>query len=216
MRGIHGWPVNFAHEGHWRGALVFFIFTWINGWVNDRVAGDLRRHRAHYDVTVMWYQVLSLNLVDRNWVGIMASQITGNTTICPRAHRGKRFHVIASSWIGIGTNTEGKYRQFDNLRCPIDDRVVKLTVLFSMYLEFPDSIPFSVNTRDRLYIYMDFLWWTWPLLCSLIICPSGTRGTWLPASKEIGTSVTVSPLNSEHKRRRSSQDTVIWGFPDAD
>ena len=26
---------------------------WINGWVNNREAGDLRRHRAHYDVTVM-------------------------------------------------------------------------------------------------------------------------------------------------------------------
>ena len=26
---------------------------WINSWVNNRQAGDLRRHRAHYDVTVM-------------------------------------------------------------------------------------------------------------------------------------------------------------------
>ena len=29
------------------------IFAWINGWVNNREAGYLRRHRAHYDVTVM-------------------------------------------------------------------------------------------------------------------------------------------------------------------
>ena len=29
------------------------ICAWINGWVNNRVAGDLRRHRAHYDVIVM-------------------------------------------------------------------------------------------------------------------------------------------------------------------
>ena len=29
------------------------ICVWINGWVNNREAGDLRRHRAHYDVTVM-------------------------------------------------------------------------------------------------------------------------------------------------------------------
>ena len=27
--------------------------AWINGWVNTRDAGDLRRHRPHYDVTVM-------------------------------------------------------------------------------------------------------------------------------------------------------------------
>ena len=26
---------------------------WINGWVNNREAGDLRHHRAHCDVTVM-------------------------------------------------------------------------------------------------------------------------------------------------------------------
>ena len=26
----------------------------INGWVNNSEAGDLRRHRGHYDVNVMW------------------------------------------------------------------------------------------------------------------------------------------------------------------
>ena len=29
------------------------ICAWINGWVNNREAGELRRHCAHYDVTVM-------------------------------------------------------------------------------------------------------------------------------------------------------------------
>ena len=29
------------------------ICAWINGWVNNRKAGYLRRHRAHYDVIVM-------------------------------------------------------------------------------------------------------------------------------------------------------------------
>ena len=29
------------------------ICAWINGWVNTREAGDLRRHRVHYDVTVI-------------------------------------------------------------------------------------------------------------------------------------------------------------------
>ena len=32
---------------------------WINNWVNNRKAGDLRRHRAHYDVIVM-YMLLQL------------------------------------------------------------------------------------------------------------------------------------------------------------
>ena len=32
---------------------VFFIYTWINGWVNNHEAGDLRCHHTHYDVNVM-------------------------------------------------------------------------------------------------------------------------------------------------------------------
>ena len=40
--------------GQWRRALVFsLICAWINGLVNNREAGDLRRHRAQYDVTVI-------------------------------------------------------------------------------------------------------------------------------------------------------------------
>ena len=56
VRGIHRSPVNSPYKGQWRGALVFsLICARINDWVNNREAGDLRRHRAHYDVTVMWH-----------------------------------------------------------------------------------------------------------------------------------------------------------------
>ena len=49
VRAIHRWPVNYPHKGQWRGALMFsLICAWINIWVNNREAGDLRRHRAHY------------------------------------------------------------------------------------------------------------------------------------------------------------------------
>ena len=30
------------------------ICAWIDCWVNDSEAGDFRRHRAHYDTTVMY------------------------------------------------------------------------------------------------------------------------------------------------------------------
>ena len=54
LRGIHRSPVNSPHKGQWRGALMFSLFcVWINGWVNNGEAGDLRRCRAHYDVIVM-------------------------------------------------------------------------------------------------------------------------------------------------------------------
>ena len=50
VRGIHRSPVNIPHKGQWRRALMFSLnYARISGWVNNR--GDLRRHRAHYDVT---------------------------------------------------------------------------------------------------------------------------------------------------------------------
>ena len=53
-RGIHRSPVNSPHKGQWRGALMFtLICVWINDWVNNREAGDLRCYRAHYDVIVI-------------------------------------------------------------------------------------------------------------------------------------------------------------------
>ena len=55
VRGIHRSQANSLHKGQWRGALMFsLICAWINVWVNNGEAGDLRRHRAHYDVIVMW------------------------------------------------------------------------------------------------------------------------------------------------------------------
>ena len=50
VRGIHQSSVNSPHKGQWRGALIFsLICDWINGWINNREAGD----QTHYDVIVM-------------------------------------------------------------------------------------------------------------------------------------------------------------------
>ena len=71
-------PVNSPRKGQWRGALMFpLICARINGWANNREAGDLTRHRAHYDVTVMriqqeqqWCtQVLSRMMLDKCKIG---------------------------------------------------------------------------------------------------------------------------------------------------
>ena len=46
-------------KGQWRGALMFsLICVWINGWVKNRWAGDLIRHRGHFDVNVMLRAIL--------------------------------------------------------------------------------------------------------------------------------------------------------------
>ena len=53
--GIHWSSVNSAHKGQWRGALIFsLICAARNGRVNNRDTVDWRRHRTHYDVTVMY------------------------------------------------------------------------------------------------------------------------------------------------------------------
>ena len=53
VRGIHRW-IPPPPKRQWRGSLIFFLIcAWINGWVNNREAGDLRRNRAHYDVIVV-------------------------------------------------------------------------------------------------------------------------------------------------------------------
>ena len=54
VRGIYRSPVNSPHKGQWRGALMLpLVCVWINGWANNHKASDLRRYRAHSDVTVM-------------------------------------------------------------------------------------------------------------------------------------------------------------------
>ena len=64
VRRIHRSPVNSPHKGQWRGALMFsLICTRINGWVNNGEAGDLKRHRVHYVVTVMIPIEISLKFV---------------------------------------------------------------------------------------------------------------------------------------------------------
>ena len=68
-------PVNSPHKGQWRGALMLsLICAWINDWVNNREAGDLRCHRAHYDVTVM-QKMIQWNLII-TWYIIMWYLIT--------------------------------------------------------------------------------------------------------------------------------------------
>ena len=62
---IHRSPVNSPHKGQWRGALVFSsICAWTNGWVNNQDAGDLRRHRVHYDLSVMGNLSLHIGVID--------------------------------------------------------------------------------------------------------------------------------------------------------
>ena len=53
---IHRSPVNSPHKVQWRGALIFsLICARVDGWVNNREAGDMRRHvSARIQTIVSW------------------------------------------------------------------------------------------------------------------------------------------------------------------
>ena len=105
LKGIYRWPVDSTHKGKWRGALMLsLICAWTNGWANNRDAGDLRGHGAHFDVTVMkilqnlvlsWMISKILNrletlMADINisdvTMGAIAAQITSVTIVYSAAY----------------------------------------------------------------------------------------------------------------------------------
>ena len=56
-----------------RGALMFsLICVWINGWVNNGEAGNLRRYRAHYDVILMSNENMVWYLITCNDISMIA------------------------------------------------------------------------------------------------------------------------------------------------
>ena len=85
VRGIHRSTVNSPHKGQWRGTLMFsLICARINCWVNNRGVGDLRRHRTHYDVIVMYCSICIHEIVDfvprgSSYVNTLISRFMGQT-----------------------------------------------------------------------------------------------------------------------------------------
>ena len=67
VQGIHRFLVNSPHKGHWRGALMLsLICTWINNWVNNGEAGDLRCYHSHCEVTLMARKQLSAEMFQQS------------------------------------------------------------------------------------------------------------------------------------------------------
>ena len=79
VREIHPSPVDSPHKGKWRGLLIFsLVCVWPNGYANYRDAGNLRRHRGHYDVTVM---VISLSQPTVSHFKIMYKDISSTALL---------------------------------------------------------------------------------------------------------------------------------------
>ena len=112
VRGIHRSPVNSPQKGQWRRALMFsLICAWINGWVNRCDACNLRRHRAHYDITVMSEVTLEL-YVHNLWDVLSISMITqvfttANTRLI---HFTYRKHLSMNETLHSNLFTAGKWQ----------------------------------------------------------------------------------------------------------
>ena len=91
VTGIHRSPLNSLPKGQWRGALTLsLICTWTKVWENHRDAGDLRRHRAHYEVTVMWKIMMKMyvDICICDWLHVQES--------LPRRHESLSFRESAA------------------------------------------------------------------------------------------------------------------------
>ena len=90
MRGIHLSLVDSPHKGQWSGALMFsLICTWTNGWARNRGTGDLRRYRAHYDVTM----IVSSSVIANCMRNIDFLSFINFSTICILNKKFAAFHL---------------------------------------------------------------------------------------------------------------------------
>ena len=123
-------PVNSPHKGQWRGALVFsLICAWINGWVNNRETGDLRRNRGHYDVSVMhilWNilyvrtqevsnprdhdDVMKWKHFPRHWPFVRAGEFTGHKTF----YHSSPYIDLCLFGIKIESDKDGLRRKYED------------------------------------------------------------------------------------------------------
>ena len=124
--GIHQSPVNSLHKGQWRGALMFsLICVWINGWVSNREAGDLRRYCAHYDVTVMMKQKPSY---PSNTIWLHRINITSSICLLPDGTKPLPEQMLTYHQWGIVAFTWGPFHKY-LLKIYIPENSLKFTNL---------------------------------------------------------------------------------------
>ena len=136
VRGIYRSPVNSPRKGQWRGALMFSsICAWINGWVNNRKAGDLRRHSARYDLTVMILRHLVTNRLYE---------------ICGDRRLGKTCYVRFCYMIPIVKNTLRRNLHHHN-ECDCRTMTFDVHELYLLPSTMVYKLPFSWGTDQWLH-----------------------------------------------------------------
>ena len=158
---------------------VFFDLRLVNGWVNNGEAGDLRRNRAHYDVSVMinpgWLSIGPLS------VNFIAFQVKMPAFVC------KKFQVKMSS---------AKCRQFCSCRNMLACGVTEeqdLAILYCHPFVSTKQHPLTLCIRSESCIKLTYfanseisleqstLWYSLANLCPIV--PISTNLTALPSLK---------------------------------
>ena len=103
------------------------ICVWINGWVNNREAGDLRRHRAHYDVIVMIQQTQNRDPDAFHWpAGIAESN----------QHHPSRYEWMVSTlewWVSGMTSVEVPQHAIDACLIMPGSRMFNRNIFFALH-----------------------------------------------------------------------------------
>ena len=114
VREIHRLPVNSPHKCQWHGALTFsLICARINGWVNNREAGDSRRHGAHCDVIVMYVGIIYI-LGQWWWRLPWWALLSCSTTPLVKSMR-KADWLVKTTWYVLSTNQSAQHIDFTSV-----------------------------------------------------------------------------------------------------
>ena len=116
MRGIHRSPVNSPHKDQRRRAFMFsLICAWTNGLITNRDADNLRRHLAHYDITVTDLQTC-IGLHSDQWSIDNWDCMTFAANLISNAITKHLMDFSVSSNVALHANNDvSNHRKFDGL-----------------------------------------------------------------------------------------------------
>ena len=218
---------------------VFFDLRLINGWVYNREAGDLRRHRGHYDVSVMD----KIGILIMLWHPQFLSEITCH---------GNCYDVVGDNKVGIMTTLGfqcvfccGVCNQFmvHMIHLPIFFRVTQLALGQSCIMIAPSAVKFECtncghdtgktdlyqtvthhNTERTIHHYNDVIMGaiasqitSLTIVYSIVYSDADQRKHQSSASLAFVRGIHRGPVNSPHKwpvtRKMFSFDDVIMIIP---
>ena len=171
VRGIHRWPVNSPHKGQWRTALMFsLICTGTNDWANNGDTGDLRRHRAHYDVTVMFSrQVNPLRMehqlvicIGKESYCLRLSWLYSDTPRCPSQHKSHYSKRLPISNACFCINASKIWIIVNSSNSPSVERAIIVKWIFR------NKFQWNLNQNNKnypqnfeMYLQMPLAMWPW-------------------------------------------------------